>query len=48
MYGMPHEMEREFAEEIIKRYPIENVRFAIAAPKHHARHWRAASPDETR
>jgi glutamate-1-semialdehyde 2,1-aminomutase len=28
MYGMPHEMERELAEEIIKRYPVENVRFS--------------------
>jgi len=25
---MPHEMERELAEEIIKRYPVENVRFS--------------------
>ena len=27
MFGMPHEMERELAEEIIKRYPVEQVRF---------------------
>jgi glutamate-1-semialdehyde 2,1-aminomutase len=27
MYGMPHEMERELAEEICARYPVENVRF---------------------
>lgn len=28
MYGMPHEMERELAEEICARYPVENVRFS--------------------
>ncbi len=28
MYGMPHVMERELAEEICKRYPVENVRFS--------------------
>src|SRR5579864_8203457 len=27
MFGMPHEMERELAEEIVARYPVENVRF---------------------
>src|SRR5262249_49561313 len=27
MYGMPHEMERELAEEISNVYPVENVRF---------------------
>lgn len=27
MYGMPHTMERELAEEICARYPVENVRF---------------------
>jgi glutamate-1-semialdehyde 2,1-aminomutase len=28
MYGMPHELERELAEEIVKRFPVEQVRFA--------------------
>src|SRR5256885_1397723 len=28
MDGMPHEMERELAEEITKRHPVENVRFS--------------------
>ena len=28
MYGMPHVMERELAEEICARYPVENVRFS--------------------
>ena len=28
MYGMPHVMERELAEEICSRYPVENVRFS--------------------
>ncbi len=27
MYGMPHELERELAEEICKRFPVEQVRF---------------------
>jgi glutamate-1-semialdehyde 2,1-aminomutase len=27
MYGMPHVMERELAEVICERYPVENVRF---------------------
>ena len=27
MFGMPHEMERELAEEIVARYPVEQVRF---------------------
>src|SRR5215472_8892980 len=27
MFGMPHEMERELAQEITKRYPVEQVRF---------------------
>jgi len=27
MFGMPHEMERELAQEICARYPVENVRF---------------------
>jgi len=28
MYGMPHEMEAELAEEICARFPVEQVRFA--------------------
>jgi glutamate-1-semialdehyde 2,1-aminomutase len=28
MYGMPHEMEYELAEEICRRFPVEQVRFA--------------------
>jgi glutamate-1-semialdehyde 2,1-aminomutase len=28
MFGMPHEMERELAEEICARFPVEQVRFA--------------------
>jgi glutamate-1-semialdehyde 2,1-aminomutase len=28
MFGMPHELERELAEEIIARYPVEQVRFS--------------------
>src|SRR5436305_10024726 len=27
MFGMPHEMERELAEEICARFPVEQVRF---------------------
>lgn len=27
MFGMPHEMERELAQEICDRYPVEQVRF---------------------
>ncbi|MBI2683169.1 MAG: glutamate-1-semialdehyde 2,1-aminomutase [Acidobacteriales bacterium] len=27
MYGMPHVMEQQLAEEICARYPVENVRF---------------------
>jgi glutamate-1-semialdehyde 2,1-aminomutase len=28
MFGMPHDLERELAEEICKRFPVEMVRFS--------------------
>ena len=28
MFGMPHELEAELAEEICARFPVEQVRFS--------------------
>jgi len=33
MYGMPHDMEWELAEEICNRFPVEMVRFGNSARK---------------
>src|ERR1700681_1485174 len=49
MFGMPHDMEWELAEEICKRYPVEMVRFGSSgteATMHACRIARAATNRE--
>ena len=36
MFGMPHNLEWELAEEICKRFPVEMVRFSMPGRDHHA------------
>ena len=51
MFGMPHDMEWQLAEEICKRFPVEMVRFRLKRNRsHHARRssWRAPPPGATR